>query len=288
MGGAVADVRKSAVAAAAKDGEPDRYLAALLAPPEARDGLLALAAFASELARVPFAVSREPAMGAIRLQWWRDALEMPPELKTGSEIADAVRAAVRGRGSDAELLGIMVDGRHASLDPEPFADEAALRTFLWETEGTQFAVASHVLGGGQAGMDLRPAHVAAGAAYGLARLLLDLPRALSQGRVPLAQTQLAAAGLTAQDLRAGTADTQALGRLLDVCRLEIEAHMAEMRAVTRHLQRNTRIAFLPLALVPTYLRAAKRSAASGFRIEPRVTPFTRAGRIALAHWLGRL
>lgn len=286
--GALADVRKSAVATAAKDGEPDRYLAALLAPPEARDGLLALAAFASELARVPFAVSREPAMGAIRLQWWRDALEMPPELKTGSEIADAVRAAVRDRGVDAELPGVMVDGRHASLDPEPFADEAALRTFLWETEGTQFAVASNVLGGRQGGVDLRSAHVAAGEAYGLARLLLDLPRALSQGRVPLAQTQLAAAGLTAQDLRAGTADTQALGRLLDVCRLEIEAHMAEMRAVTRHLQRNARIAFLPLALVPTYLRAAKRSAASGFRIEPRVTPFTRAGRIALAHWLGRL
>jgi phytoene synthase len=288
MSGAVADVRQSAVAAAAKDGEPDRYLAALLAPPDARDGLLALAAFASELARVPFAVSREPAMGSIRLQWWRDALEMPPELKTGSEIADAMRAAMRDRGIDAQLLGVMVDGRHAALDPEPFADEAALRTFLWETEGTQFAAASHILGSGQAGMDLRPAHVAAGAAYGLARLLLDLPRALSQGRVPLAQTQLAAAGLTAEDLRAGTADVHALGRLFDVCRLEIEAHMSETRRLTRHLQRNARIAFLPLALVPTYLRAAKRAAASGFRTEPRVTPFARAGRIALAHWLGRL
>jgi phytoene synthase len=258
MSGAVADVRQSAVAAAAKDGEPDRYLAALLAPPDARDGLLALAAFASELARVPFAVSREPAMGSIRLQWWRDALEMPPELKTGSEIADAMRAAMRDRGIDAQLLGVMVDGRHAALDPEPFADEAALRTFLWETEGTQFAAASHILGSGQAGMDLRPAHVAAGAAYGLARLL------------------------------AGTADVHALGRLFDVCRLEIEAHMSETRRLTRHLQRNARIAFLPLALVPTYLRAAKRAAASGFRTEPRVTPFARAGRIALAHWLGRL
>ena len=63
-----------AVAASARSGEPDRYLAALLAPPDARPHLLALAAFSSELARVPSLVTREPAMGEIRLQWWRDAL----------------------------------------------------------------------------------------------------------------------------------------------------------------------------------------------------------------------
>ena len=74
---AAAAPRDDAVIASARSGEPDRYLAALLAPPAARDALLALAAFSSELARVPRARPREPAMGEIRLQWWRDALAAP-------------------------------------------------------------------------------------------------------------------------------------------------------------------------------------------------------------------
>jgi hypothetical protein len=57
-------VAADAVAAAARLGEFDRYLAALLAPPSARADLLALAAFASEVARVPFIVTGEPAIGA--------------------------------------------------------------------------------------------------------------------------------------------------------------------------------------------------------------------------------
>jgi phytoene synthase len=287
MTGTVADVRNSAVAVAAKAGEPDRYLAALLASPHLRDGLLALAAFSSELARIPFAVSREPAMGAIRLQWWRDALEMPSQLSTGSEIADAVRTVARTFSLDGQLLSGMVDGRNASLDPEPFSSDAALRGFLWETEGAQFALASQVLDGGQAERDLRPAHVAAGEAYGLARMLLDLPRNLSLGRVPLASADLDAADLSAQDLRAG-AEPQAIRRLLRLCRADIDRQLSDARRLIRHLPRNARIAFLPLALVPTYLRAAERSAAGGLHVEPRVTPFVRTGRIAVAHWLGRL
>jgi phytoene synthase len=281
-----ADVRETALAVAAKAGEPDRYLAALLAAPQARDGLLALAALSSELARIPFATAREPAMGALRLQWWHDALEMPPELSTGSEIADAMRGAARAFALDRTLLDAMINGRNAALEAAPFADDAALRAFLWETEGAQFALASHILDARTA-PELRSAHVAAGEAYGLARLLIGLPRNLSLGRVPLAQSQLAAAGLSAQDLRAG-ADPQAVTRLLQACRGEIEKTLAQARLLTRHLQRNARVAFLPLALVPTYLRAAERAAADSLTSEPRVTPFGRAGRIALAHWLGRL
>lgn len=284
--GANADLRETAVAAAAKAGEPDRYLAALLAPPGPREALLALAAFSAELARVPFATAREPAMGTIRLQWWQDALQMPPELSTGSEIADAMRGAARAFALDGALLDAMIDGRNAALEAEPFADDVVLRAFLWETEGTQFALASHILDA-QAAPGLRSAHVAAGEAYGLARLLIGLPRSLSLGRVPLAQSQLAAVGLSAQDLRAG-ADPQAVTRLLQACRGEIEKNLTQARKLTGHLQRNARAAFLPLALVPTYLRAAKRAAADSLTSEPRVTPFGRTGRIALAHWLGRL
>jgi NADH dehydrogenase [ubiquinone] 1 alpha subcomplex assembly factor 6 len=54
--------------------DPDRYLTALFAPDRRREGLFALYAFNLEVARAREAV-REPMMGLIRLQWWRDALE---------------------------------------------------------------------------------------------------------------------------------------------------------------------------------------------------------------------
>lgn len=53
--------------------EPDRYFAATLAPEARRYDLIALTAFAAELANIPTQV-REPLAGEIRLQWWRDAL----------------------------------------------------------------------------------------------------------------------------------------------------------------------------------------------------------------------
>src|SRR5438552_16844209 len=51
----------------------DRYLSALFAPEPARAGLFALYAFNVEVAKTREVV-REPILGSIRLQWWRDAL----------------------------------------------------------------------------------------------------------------------------------------------------------------------------------------------------------------------
>src|SRR5260221_10593467 len=51
----------------------DRFLAALFAPEPQRRDLLGLLAFDHELARTR-AVTREPMMARIRLQWWREAV----------------------------------------------------------------------------------------------------------------------------------------------------------------------------------------------------------------------
>lgn len=54
-------------------GDEDRWLSSRYAPKKARRALIALYAFAFELARVRLVVT-EPHLGAIRFQWWRDAL----------------------------------------------------------------------------------------------------------------------------------------------------------------------------------------------------------------------
>ena len=86
--GSAAASEREAVRAAARELDYDRYLAALLAPRRARDDLMALAAFHGEIARIPLTV-REPAIGDIRLQWWRDALRTPAGTATGNPVADA-------------------------------------------------------------------------------------------------------------------------------------------------------------------------------------------------------
>jgi len=275
-----------AVAASARSGEPDRYLAALLAPPSARAPLLALAAFSSEVARVPLAVTREAAMGEIRLQWWRDALEAPlANARTGNPIADAVRDAVQRYDLPVPLLLEVIDARETDLGTQAMADDHALRAYLWKSEGTLFALAAGILRAEPA-VDAHAAAVACGHAYGLARLLLGLPLALSRGQLPLPQSRLDAAKVSSQDLLSGAGGGNTADMLASFC-AEARKSLATSRQHVANLPRGIRPAFLPLALVETYLRALERPGRDVLRSPAEIAPLTRVWRIAAAHWLGR-
>jgi phytoene synthase len=280
------DTDSSSLTAIAKDGEPDRYLAALLAPPAQREALLALAALSTELSRIPLRIVHEPAMGEIRLQWWRDALVLPPQLRTGHPVADAARKAAQDHQLPADLLEALIDARSLLLhDPSPLTEEA-LRDLLWKTEGALFALGAHVVGL-PASSDVHASCAAAGQAYGLVRLLLDLPRMLAAGRVPLAKAQLDSAGLSAEDLLTDATDSR-IEALLGVCSAQIRRNLDVARQFAATLPRPFRVAFLPLALVEPYLRVLERSGGALLREEMRVAPLTRVCRIAAAHLFGRL
>ena len=115
---------------------------------------------------------------------------------------------------------------------------------------------------------------------------LDLPAALAQGAVPLAKSQLEAAGVNAEDLLSGTADA-GIVRLIGDNSAQIRRNLAIARQYTRRLPRARRVAFLPLALVEPYLRVLARSGPALLREEAGVAPLTRVCRIAAAHVLGR-
>jgi len=275
-----------AVIAAARAGEPDRYLAALLAPPSARAGLLALAAFASEVGRVPFLVTREPAMGEIRLQWWRDALASSDEpARTGNRVADALRDAVVHHNLSRELLLDVIEARAADVSRDAIADDAGLRAYLWKSEGALFALAGHVLCADPR-LDLHAPAAACGHAYGLTRLLLGLPQALSHGRLALPRTRLDAAGVMPQELLAGDGGDKAVPLLADL-HAEARRSVVTSRQRVANLPRKVRVAFLPLALVESYLRALERPGRDVLRQPADIAPLTRVARIAAAHWLGR-
>jgi 15-cis-phytoene synthase len=130
----------------ARDLDHDRYLAALLAPAPARDALMTVAAFHGEIARIPTNV-REPAMGAIRLQWWRDALGGDAAAEpTGSPVVDRLRHDIdSGALPLAEVLSI-IDAYETLLQPGALAEAAAIDGFLEESQGAAFRLSARILG----------------------------------------------------------------------------------------------------------------------------------------------
>src|SRR5262245_12767248 len=240
---ALSAAERDAIAASARGGEPDRYLAALLAPPFARPHLLALAAFLSELARVPARVIREPAMGQIRLQWWRDAIEGTGRgARTGNPVADALCATIEACQLPAHVLVEAIDARELDLARQGLADDAALAAYLWKSEGATFALAAGILSRGVEA-DVRPAAVAGGKAYGVARLLMGLPTALARGRIPLPQPRLDALDVKGAELVSGAAGGKVTPLLANLCGEAREA-LARARKEVANLPRSTRPAFL--------------------------------------------
>jgi 15-cis-phytoene synthase len=274
-----------AIITSARNGEPDRYLAALLAPRTRRADLLALSAFAAELARVATAVRREPALADMRWQWWREAVEGPAGARTGHPIADQVRALMQRHGITPTALSGLVDAHAHDLDPLPFADDAALDRHLLASEGALFQLAARVLGLSGNGSALAWADWA-GRAYGMARLLFDLGAQSARGRCPIPRTRLAAAGLAPDALYPQAGSAAVVELVADLGRQARGSLERARRHVTK-LPREVSIALLPLALVESYVRASERAVGASPPRVAYVAPLTRVMRIAGAHWFGR-
>ena len=103
-------VSLSPIAAFARAHDPDRFLAALFAPPERREAFFTLIAFNHELARAREAANH-PMAALIRLQWWRDALD---EARAGKqarrhEVAAPLHAAITAQSAkSAGAVGALI------------------------------------------------------------------------------------------------------------------------------------------------------------------------------------
>lgn len=168
----------SALAPLVERGDPDRFLAAMAAPPAARGPLLVLAAFNLELARAPW-VTKEPLIAQMRLQFWRDVVT--GEGPAAHEVALPLQALIREAGLPQDLLLEMIDAREVEVGlSAPFATPAALWAYLQGTAGSLMALSVIALGGprSDAARDL-------GTLQGLANYLLAVPALVAAGRQPL-------------------------------------------------------------------------------------------------------
>jgi 15-cis-phytoene synthase len=257
--------------------EPDRTIAAVLAPRPARDDLIALAAFASELTRFPRQV-HDPMAAEIRFQWWRDALHAGIDgSKSGNPIADAFADTLRRHGLLRSAIDDLLDAHAHRLYASPPVDDAALSLECELTEGTLFAFAAKILGA-DATEKSRVLISNTAQAYGRARLGIDLPYALSRGRTPFPSGLVTVAEEVPHNWRPAIAH---------LCR-DARAHLANVKPHFSQASPALRAALLPVALVEPYLQALERPAHDAARDLVEIVPLTRLWRLSLASWRGRV
>lgn len=135
-----------ALDAEVRRADEDRWLASRFAPQNVRARLVALYAVNYEIARAAEIV-REPALGDIRLQWWREALSTTQAGAPRSHPALAAYAAAhRETPFPAEFFERVIDARRRDLDSEPFKDWDALLDYVDATAGGVMRLALRACG----------------------------------------------------------------------------------------------------------------------------------------------
>jgi 15-cis-phytoene synthase len=253
------------VRAAARELDYDRYLTALLAPNRARDGLMALAAFHGEIARIPLTV-HEPGVGDIRLQWWRDALATPPGTATGNPVADAMLETMRAHRLPVHMLMEIIDVYERGLEAGTLTNTAAIDAYASATQGAAFSLAAQILG--NLGSGASPLLRAAGQAYGRVQLLRALPALIRLGRNPFGD---------------GDVDT-IVPSLLQQARSEL----VQARQLATVAPATMLYAILPVALLEPYLAALEKLGPHVADERADISALTRAWRLLKASALGRI
>ena len=265
-------------------GDQDRYWAGLFMPLPARDHLFALYAFNIELARIG-EHAREVHLGEIRLQWWRDALAVPAGAVSGHPVADAIAAARTAHDLPPDVLDGMIDARAVDIYPEPVADMDALRAYLSATAGAVFRLGAWIAGARDAGAEAASAEAAM--AYGLTGLMRALPYHTARGQLFMPAAFLRSFGIEGEAVLRGE-DSEGLRAALGVLRERAGEHLAAFRRQAEALPPSALPVFLPLTLIPAYLRQMAAPGHRPLHDIAQLNPLSRYARIWKAQLRGRV
>jgi len=268
------------IAALVRRADPDRYLAALFAPADKRPLLHALYAFNVEIARVADTV-REPMMGEIRLEWWRETLDGARAGRPRNhEVARALADLFEAVALPAAPFEAMIAARGFDSASDVFADRAAVETYCEATSGNLMRLAAGILGTPDDALARE-----AGTAYALAGILRSIPHHSARHKTFLPQSLLQTVGLTKDAL------------FIHHERIKVHAIVAQMAVWAReHLDKARAMravraalpAYLPAALVPLFLRRVARRGFDPTLQAPDVPIHRRQMRLLAAAMRGRI
>ena len=207
--------------------DPDRWLTTLFAPEAVRSALLALYAFNVEVARTAEQV-REPLLGRIRLQWWRETIDAAYRGAARQDpIARSLGAVIESAKLERRYFDCLIDARETDLDTGAISTLDDLLAYAEAASSTLVRLALQVLG--------QPDQVArsAGLAVALAGLMRSVDFHAAQGRVFLPRKMLDAQGLVAADLRSPKGGLPVRKVIGEVCKIA-ESHVDACNSFERH------------------------------------------------------
>ncbi|MGO8953027.1 MAG: phytoene/squalene synthase family protein [Rhodomicrobium sp.] len=256
--------------------DPDRYWSVLFAPASKRAGLLALYAFNAEAAHIAATV-HEPMVAQIRLQWWRDAIDLAaPGTKTGNPVADALGTAILEHSLSKQRLIDMAGARIPEICGDPPADIQALKASLEAAEGTIFELGASILGNNSEAAKKAASH--AGLAYGLTQILRTVPLQASRRKLMLPHSYLESRGVNLAALYRGNTNA-AFGAALADLRGAAYRALQQFRSIAPELDPPASAAFLPLTLVKPYLKAMAEPSFNPLQSAVTLNPARRFWRI---------
>ncbi|WP_170433395.1 squalene/phytoene synthase family protein [Ruegeria arenilitoris] len=168
-----------ACAALVHRADPDRFMAAMAAPVQARAVLFPIYAMNIEVARAPW-VTQEPMIAEMRLQWWRDALQ---EIAEGPTVRRHEVVTPLSRVLSPHLAAILdeyVAVRRWDIYRDPFEDKEHFEAYLTHSAGSLMVASAQALGAADETV-LRDF----GYAVGVANWFRAIPELEARGRVPL-------------------------------------------------------------------------------------------------------
>ena len=256
----------SSCAVEVRRSDHDRFLTCLFAPAERREALFAVLAFNSEIAKTR-EVIKEPIMGQIRLQWWRDTIEAlyrPGAVVPAHEVAQALAGVVTRHRLSQRHFETLIDAREADLEDQPPASFADLEAYAEATGAPVVALALEALafddgGGVEAAAADAGRHV--GIAWALTGVLRAVPFHAAHGRVVISADLLKRHGLSAEGLtawRPGQPVPALAGAVAEVAALA-GRHLEQARRLAHNLPRGALPALMPATLAELYLGVLARA-----------------------------
>jgi phytoene synthase len=242
------------LAASVRAADPDRYFSALFAPAPLRPHLFALYAFNAEVARVAESV-REPMLGAIRLEWWRETAEGAAKGNPRNhDVARGLAVLFAEKGARLADFEALVAARAFDSSADRFADFAALEKYLDQTSGGVMRLAAELLGASPE--QSRRITGDAARAYGLTGLLRALPFHNNRHKLYLPLDLLAALEMTPEQFFHLEGNDARLAAARRQGALKARDYFLSARKAPR--AGAGLAAILPAALVPVYLHRLLR------------------------------
>ncbi|MBZ9677219.1 phytoene/squalene synthase family protein [Mesorhizobium sp. ES1-1] len=240
---------------AVRSADHDRYLTALYASADKRDGLLSLYAFNAEIAGIRDRI-RETLPGEVRLQWWRDVIAAGGEAGAGHPTAEALNATIAAYGLPKAAFDNMLEARIFDLYDDPMPSRTDLEGYCGETAAALIQLAAMVLDPIAAP---RFAELAgrAGCAQAMTGLLLLLPLHRKRGQCFVPADLLAAAGSSPEEFVQGDGGPGAQRAVEAMIALARE-HLSAFERDAAGLPVSLRPAFLSVALSRAYLTKLER------------------------------